>query len=413
MAGHARATDAALTLLPTEAVAAVEHHAEGGPLRPAPRELDAQPAPMRSPGSSAKRTLRELLGTDGGATSGFGFYAALRRLECHFRSKPRFGAAAHPADEPVRLAQDPSLAFRAHTITSLEEGGPDHPARIGVGFFGAFGPHGPLPTHLTEYAFERKRHHGDGAFLGFLDIFHHRLLSLLYRAWADSRATVSHDRLDDDRFARRLGALIGLPAGLDGDPYSQLDYACLFSAGHFVGQTRHAEGLAKTLRASFGVPARIEELVGCWLAIPDNACWRIPDGDGSRAREAEPPLGVLGESTRVGTEVYDQQSAFSVVLGPLRRADYERFLPGGQHLSLLVELVDRYAGLELAWTLRLVLSEPERRPAVLGIEGRVALTAHLASAEDTVHAPFEDLLIDPEELSNSRRSLSRARSTLR
>lgn len=385
MAGDARATNAAVTAAPATRASS-----------------SASPAlaPSRKP-PVPSRPLHELLGAQGRA-AGTSFYAALRRLECHFRAKPRFGEAAHPADEAVRLAQDPSLAFRARAITAIEEASAERPARLAVGFFGAFGPHGPLPTHLTEYAFERQRHHSDGALVGFFDIFHHRLLSLFFRAWADAQPTVSHDRLDDDRFARRLGSLIGLTSALGDEPYSELDYACLHAAGHFTGQTRHPEGLAKTIQACFGVAARIEEFVGSWLSIPDDTCWRIADGDGQRDRDESPPLGVLGESTRVGTEVYDQQSAFRVVLGPLGRADYERFLPGGRLLQPLVELVERYAGLELAWTLRLVLREPERRPAVLGVEGRLALTAHLASAEDTCPGDFEDLLFDPSQLATSR-----------
>jgi type VI secretion system protein ImpH len=397
MAGHARAAGSAVTLPATAAASAA-----GG----------ARPGALPSPRARVSRTVRELLGATPGSGSGLGFYAALRRLDCHFRSKPRLGEAAHPADEAVRLAQDPSLAFRAQAITAVQDVNAEQPARIAVGFFGAFGPHGPLPTHLTEYAFERQRHHGDGTLVGFLDIFHHRLLSLLYRAWADAQPTSSHDRLDDDRFARRLGSLIGLTAALGNEPYSQLDYACLHSAGHFVGHTRHAEGLAKTLQASFDVPATIEEFIGGWLAIPDDTCWRLPHDDAQQTRELAPALGVLGESTRIGSEVYDQQSAFSVVLGPLGRADYERFLPDGPHLPHLIELVERYAGIELGWTLRLVLREPERRAAVLGVEGRVALTAHLASADDAVHGSFEDLLIDPEQLSTSRRAQSRARPKL-
>jgi len=397
VAGHARATNGVVSAPLAAAVVARPASVAGSVARDAHRAL------AKAPQTRVGRTLRELLGVEAGGGSGLSFYAALRRLECHFRDKPRFGEAAHPADDTVRLAQDPSLAFRPQAITALQDASAERPARVAVGFFGAFGPHGPLPTHLTEYAFERKHHHGDGAFIGFFDIFHHRLLSVFFRAWAEAQPTVSHDRIEDDRFARRLGSLIGLTSALGDEPYSEIDYACLYSAGHFAGQTRHPEGLVKTLQASFGVPVRIEEFVGSWLPIPDATCWRIPDGDGQRPREASPPLGVLGESTRVGTEVYDQQSAFVVVLGPLGRADYERFLPGGPHLPRLVELVERYAGVELRWTLRLILREPERRAAVLGVEGSIALTAHLAAAEDTVYQEFEDLLIDPEQLFRTAR----------
>ncbi|WP_313651069.1 type VI secretion system baseplate subunit TssG, partial [Pseudomonas soli] len=66
-----------------------------------------------------------------------------------------------------------------------------------------------LPLHLTEYMRERQRNHADPTSKRFLDVFHHRLLSLFYRAWAEARPTVSHDRPGDDYWAARLAALSG------------------------------------------------------------------------------------------------------------------------------------------------------------------------------------------------------------
>jgi type VI secretion system protein ImpH len=343
--------------------------------------------------SRVRETVRKLLGaSEGGGRSSFRFYAAIRRLEGRFRQAPRIGEAAVPADEPVRLSQDPSLAFRATALSQVEDGGDGGPARVSVSFFGAFGPHGPLPLHFTEYAYERRRHHGDRAFIGFFDIFHHRLLSLLYRAWADAQPTVSHDRPEDDYFARRLGALIGIKRSAA--ELSQVDYGCLFTAGHFVGRTRHAEGLKKVLRACLQVDVEIEEFVGEWLRLPDDACWRLPRGN----RGAVTCPGVLGETTRVGTEVWDQQASFRVILGPLGFSDYQRFLPGGSRLPRLLELIERYVGPELHWELRLVLREPERRSAVLGVEGVVGMTAHLAGGDGVVSQHHEDLVLDPRKL---------------
>jgi predicted component of type VI protein secretion system len=45
------------------------------------------------------------------------FFAAMRKLEGLFRAAPRFGEAADPALEPVRLGQDPSLASRGSELT--------------------------------------------------------------------------------------------------------------------------------------------------------------------------------------------------------------------------------------------------------------------------------------------------------
>ncbi len=76
--------------------------------------------------------------------------------------------------------------------------------------FGLFGPNGPLPVHLTEYARERIYHHQDTSLRAFADLFHHRLALLFYRAWADAQPTVSLDRADNRRFEDYLSSLIGM-----------------------------------------------------------------------------------------------------------------------------------------------------------------------------------------------------------
>src|SRR5690606_19296656 len=115
---------------------------------------------------------------------GFDFFQAMRRIECLHPEKPRLGAGLRPMDEPVRLAQEPSMAFAPASLSSflLPAGG--RPARMEVRFFGLLGPNGPLPLHLTEYARMRLLNAGDATFARFLDMLNHRFLMLFYRAWA-------------------------------------------------------------------------------------------------------------------------------------------------------------------------------------------------------------------------------------
>src|SRR5882757_8936317 len=122
----------------------------------------------------------------------FDFFHLMRRIDALSPDAPRFGRALRPSLEAVRLGQDPELDFAPAAISSLEYSA-QAPPRIGVRFFGLFGPQGPLPLHLTEYARERLRHHADPGFARFADLFHHRLLSLFYRAWAQAQPTVQHD----------------------------------------------------------------------------------------------------------------------------------------------------------------------------------------------------------------------------
>src|SRR6185436_14972621 len=136
--------------------------------------------------------------------------------------------------------------------------------RMAVHFFGTLGPNGPLPLHLTEHARQRLQQN-DVTFARFLDVFHHRMLSLFYRAWANSQPTVSRDRPTSDRYTTYVGALVGLALpGLrnrDGFP----DAAKLYYAGRLGALTHNAEGLQAMIGDHFQMPATVEEFVGDWI----------------------------------------------------------------------------------------------------------------------------------------------------
>src|SRR6185503_14337783 len=76
---------------------------------------------------------------------------------------------------------------------------------ISANFFGLFGPNSPLPPHITEYVLERELHHKDPTITAFFNIFHHRLISFFYRAWASSQKSADFDRPADQRFATYIG----------------------------------------------------------------------------------------------------------------------------------------------------------------------------------------------------------------
>lgn len=280
----------------------------------------------------------------------FDFFQALRRIECAFPDKPRIGEAKRLADDALRFGQEPSLAFAPSTLRVLEMAGEKHAARLLVSFFGLLGPNGPLPLHLTEYVRERQRHHGDATLMRFLDIFHHRLISLFYSAWARAQPCVSLDRPDHDHYGAHLGALAGLGLASLRQRDSVPDYAKLAHAGLFARQVRNAEGLSVILAGFFNLPVRAEQCVGHWLPLPQDARTRL----GKRETTAQ-----LGVTAVAGERIWDVQSKFRIVLGPLTLRDYERFLPGRESLRRLTDWVRNYLGIEYYWDVQLLLKKDE------------------------------------------------------
>jgi type VI secretion system protein ImpH len=312
--------------------------------------------------------LRGLLDRLAQSPHRFGFYQAMRRLEAEFATQPRLGRSARPAEDRLRLCQEPSTIFCPSTLAAFDMDGIDQRPRLSVNFFGLFGPDGPLPLHLTEYARDRTRNWRDPTFQRFADLFHHRALSLFYRAWADARPTVSFDRPWDDRFATYVASLIGLGAAALRGRDAMPDLTKLHFAGHFSNQTRHAEGLALILSAFFAMPVSTHCFIGTWLTLPDSDRTRLGE---------KPETSGLGHSVLLGARVWSRQDKFRLVFGPLALAQYERLLPGGASLRRLIAIVRNYAGDVLAWDVNMILKEAEVPPTRLGQSGRLGWTTWL------------------------------------
>ena len=316
------------------------------------------------------------------APHGFDFYATLRRIECAFPERPRLGQSRRPQEDAVRLSQEISLEFAAATLTAFElrdDGG--RPPVLRQSFFGAFGPNGPLPLHLTEFVRDRVRNHGDQSMVRFLDMFHHRLLSLFYRAWAQAQPTVSVDRRDADRFSFYLGGMLGVAEKGMRDRDAVPDASKRAFAGLLGRQVRNAEGLASILRGFFKVRVAVREFAPHWMPLPEHLYSRLARGD----------LAQLGQTAVIGSRVWDMQSKFRIVIGPLTLEQYERFLPGRPSQARLADWVRTYCGFELKWDCQVVLKDEEVPTLTLGFGARLGWTSWLGTR--LVKADAGDLVV--------------------
>lgn len=318
-------------------------------------------ADLETPPSAFPETVRD-------APHAYGFHALLRWLEARHPARPRLGRSLRPAQDVIRLGQEPAVTHTPASLAAIEPARDARPERLIVHLFGLFGPDGPLPLHITEMARDRQRNHGDPTLRRFIDVFHHRTLSLFHRAWADVRPTASFDRPAEDRFGHYAGALVGLSTAGLRDRDAMPDLTKLHFAGLLAGQTRHAAGLGAMLSAFFEMPVRVESFVGAWLTLPGSDHTRLGDG----ARTAG-----LGSTALLGSRVWSRQHKFRLVFGPLSLLEYERLLPGGLSFHRLVPIVRNWAGDALAWDVNLVLRQPEVPAIRLGRQGRLGWTTWL------------------------------------
>jgi type VI secretion system protein ImpH len=306
----------------------------------------------------------------------FSLFAALRLVEQAHPSSPRLGESRQASDDPVRLGHVPHLAFAPSDVASCEMDAAGR-LRLEQHSFGLFGPNGPLPAHVTEVAYQRRRHVDDPTIVDFLNSFQHRLITLFYRAWADSDPATSYDRPDSDRFAMYVGALFGLAPATARNRDSVPDRAKLSRAALFAQQNRSAPALRAILADYFRLPIQLREFTGAWLSLPRESRWSL-----GRAS------GTLADSAFLGSSLWSSQHKFEIVMGPLSLAGLENFLPGAPGLRALQDLVSLFTNNEWTWQLRLLLPQEEIPRTRLGRCGKLGQISWLGTrrgvADDVV-----------------------------
>jgi type VI secretion system protein ImpH len=315
----------------------------------------------------------------------FDFFQALRRIESVHAKLPRLGAATRAADDPLRLGQLPALIFAPSTLADFQPPSEGRPARLSTYFFGMFGPNGALPLHFTEYARERVRNASDETLVRFVDFFHHRMLSLYYRAWAMAQPTVGFDRPSEDRFATYVASLFGLGMSTLRDRDRMPDLAKLHFAGRLALQTRHAEGLRSIIADYFKLPVAIEQFFPDWVPLPRQSVCLLGESEAT---------GTLGSTATIGARFRVYHHKFRIRIGPMNIADFTRLLPDGRSLSRLLPVVRNYIGDELSWDVMLVLIKEEVPAAKLGEAGMLGWTSWLGDRRSELDAT--DLVLEPE-----------------
>ncbi len=285
----------------------------------------------------------------------FDFFQAVRLLMRVMPDREPVGWIAKPHDEVVRFSARASLEFPASSIHEIVPS-PENtePPTMTVSFMGLHGVNGVLPIHYTEWLVLRQSAK-DTAMAAFFDLFNHRWISLLYKAWEKQRLPMAFERSrlekrSVDRLHHYLFDLVGLGTrGLRGRMLVR-DETFLLYAGLVAQRPRSASALRGVLRDYFGVPVEIEQCIGGWCELEQE------DRSYMRIQTVSCQLGV---GAIAGDSVWDQQTRFRVKIGPVGYRKFCAFLPGTRAVAELEHLVRFFVGAALNFDLQLVLAREE------------------------------------------------------
>ncbi|HDP24286.1 MAG TPA: type VI secretion system baseplate subunit TssG [Deltaproteobacteria bacterium] len=308
----------------------------------------------------------------------FSFFQAVHLLETLSPERQALGAGLEPGKETVRFSVKPGLAFPAADILSLEQGKDGSPPRMSVAFMGLIGPSGVLPYWYNELALERIRNK-DTTLCSFLDIFHHRLISLFYLAWKKQRFPENYAPEGKDRLTGYLLSLCGLGTPQLSHRIGLSPESLVFYTGLISRQAPSACAIEATVAYLSGNPVSVEQFVERTIEISPEERTHLGDVNSE-----------LGISTVCGSCVHDCQSSFRIHLGPMHYEEFDRFLPTtGDLIRPIFSLVRFMVGMEYDFDIRIRLPHEEIPPCELGGERKLQLgwTTWLRS-------PHEELVSD-------------------
>lgn len=284
-----------------------------------------------------------------------GFFRFVALVERLATGAVRIGEDGPLNEEAIRFRHDPALTFNASDITSVRAlMGETLRFEVTTSFLGLTGAVTPLPLYFSEELT------GEGSQQGFLDLFHHRLLSLLYRAFIKYQVAAEATEKGVDAWARRLLALAGIDAQTQPDVLDASTLLSLLPA--LVYGRRSPDSLEKALGVLLaeelpGVAVRVEPFVGQWARLDARDVCRLGVAN-SR----------LGAEIVLGTRMFDRASKFRIEIGPVDSAGFRLLAAGSPLREKLDAVVTLFVNDWLTYEVAVTVDQTRQR-LMLAAEG--------------------------------------------
>ncbi len=251
------------------------------------------------------------------------------------------------SQEPVHFRHSTALHFHPGDVENIEipaEG----PARLTSTFLGLFGAASPLATHFSEDVIEAEQD-DQPTLRAFYDIFHHRLISLYYRAWKKYRLQAGFRLNEEDSSTKRMLCMVGV------DAYGARAESCLSRleilelAPLLSMRARPPRVLILAIRRLLpGVDVTIEQFVERRAEID-------PEDRMQLGRKSN----RLGRNFTLGARVLDRSARFRIIMGPMDYDTCETFIPGGARYPILRRVIEQFSRGTLECEVDLLLNKNE------------------------------------------------------
>jgi type VI secretion system protein ImpH len=277
--------------------------------------------------------------------------------------------------EPVRFGSHPRMGFPAGEIAQVEfdDTGDDQyvaplPPTVRTTFMGLYGVDAAIPSHYLDDIAQREE--GHEAVEAFLDQFHHRFVTVLYRIWKKYRYPETFRYGGTDSHSQNLLCLAGFGWGDKPARAGLPDARMLALLGLMIQRTRTPEGLAGVIAlGASGVEVKVDEF---WSVAKRN-----DTSNPLTAKANNSASRGLGGGYVLGKRLRYRSRAVRVTLVPKDAQQAHDLLPGGWLHRDLMALVKLYVGNKADVHLRMQMSSRFAPEPAVGAQRSAAGTPRL------------------------------------
>ncbi len=255
------------------------------------------------------------------SVAGYQLFQLLRLLEAQSPQAVPIGESGPAAAESVRLRPSVELSFPAvETVATEPTVSPQGMPRtiVTANITGLYGVGSPLPRaypHRVLLQADTESQQRD-----FLDIIHHRALSLWYRSYRRQHYEQSFSADGSDLLSRALLDCIGVPEGATEEQLGAPPVRLLRYLGLLCARTRTAAGLETILREELQQPIRVEMAPLRLVRLPQSQWPTLSSNPNKRS--------ALGRDLVIGSRHLDRQTSLKLHIGPVSYESLLSYWPG-------------------------------------------------------------------------------------
>ncbi|MDV2078921.1 type VI secretion system baseplate subunit TssG [Marinobacter xestospongiae] len=298
-------------------------------------------------------------------------WEAERQLVGDRKGYHRVGHDGWPNKEVVRFRSSQNLGFAGQDLVTQRawrsDDGDDGVVQhdLTVDLMGLTGARGAMPACFTERVLQLVKQKSP-ATRDFLDLFNHRLVSLLYRSWEKTQPAVHQEREEEDIFTYILKTLTGCEENWQ-----------LYYGAAFARHARSGSMLRAVLEDITGMPVDVRAMQGEWAQVSPDDQSRLPDDDCPKGQFANLGGAILG------SRVWIADKGVEVVFRPKSREELVTVLPGGAYSKTLLQVTQRLVSGQTRVRYRLSARAAHLTHTILGQQGKLGADSFIGARPES------------------------------